>query len=100
MDDFEKVKRILDNIDEKNIEFTLHFYENLFSDRPQIENLIKNNLHRTDKLLNVKRQDANNPNEEKFRLEIRLSSRYSLIVVIVLSDDKLYIITAWNRLKK
>ena len=80
MDDFEKIKRILDNVDEKTVEFTMHFYKNLFSDRPKIEHLVKNNLYKTDRLLNVKRQQANRLDEEKFRFEIKLSRKYILIV--------------------
>ncbi len=93
---FAKIKKFLEEINTANIYFKKHFHDRS-QDRPVSEDLIRAYLKKTDRLLRVEEQSARNPNEEKYKLWIRLSNRYCLIIITVISGKSLYIITAWNR---
>ena len=95
MNGFEKVKEFLDEIDEDRIFFKLHFYERTL-DRPVTEDLVRRSIKNTDKLLKVEEQPARKPAEKKYKLWIKLSNRYCLILIIAIEGENLYIITGWN----
>lgn len=96
---FDKVKRFLEGLKEEDVIFKKHFYEKVM-DRPISEVVVREYLKKTDRLLKVEEQPARAEGEEKYKLWIRLSNRYSLVVIATVSKKCLYIIIAWNTDRK
>ena len=96
---FDKVKKFLEEVKEENIKFTLHFYERILY-RPISEEFVKEYLKKTDRLLKVEEQPAKRENEEKYKLWIKMSNRYDLVVIVAISKKGLNIISAWNTNRK
>jgi hypothetical protein len=91
----EKVKKFLEEVEESNLFFKLHFYERTL-DRPVTEDLVRRSIKNTGKLLKVEEQAARKPTEKKYKLWIRLSHRYCLVLIVTIEGESLYIITGWN----
>ena len=98
-DVFSRVKKFLDEVDDNNIIFKEHFYERSL-ERPISEDLIRKKIKNTSKLLTVEKQPARRDGEKKYKIEIELSNKYSLILIIVIAQKTLYIITGWNTNRK
>ena len=96
---FDKVKKFLDELKDENIHFKKHFYDKV-RERPISESLVKEYLKRTDRLLKVEEQPSRVQGEEKYKLWIKLSSKYSLVTIAAISKKDLYIITSWNTNRK
>ena len=96
---FDKVKKFLEELKEENIKFTLHFYERIL-DRPISGEFVREYLKKTDRLLKVEEQPTKRRNEEKYKLWIKMSNRYSLVVIVAISKKGLNIISAWNTNRK
>lgn len=92
---FDKVKKFLDEVEESNIFFKLHFYERTL-DRPVTEDLVRRSIKNTDNLLKVEEQAARKLGEKKYKLWIKLSSRYCLVLIVAIEGENLYMITGWN----
>ena len=99
MDYFDKVKKFLENLEDADIHFKRHFYDKV-KERPVSEALVRSYLKKTDKLLKVEEQPSRKEGEEKYKLLIRLSNKYSLVVIAAISKKDLYIITSWNTNRK
>lgn len=99
MSSFEKIKKFLEGMRDENIHFKKHFYDKV-KERPISDRLVINYLKKTDKLLKVDKQPSRRQGEEKYKLWIKLSNKYSLVVVVAISDKDLYIITSWNTNRK
>ncbi len=99
MDDFSNAKYLLEKTPKKNIRFKKHFYERTRT-RPINEELVLKTLNNTNALLHAERQETENESEKKYKLWLKLSNRYSLVVVGVFTKKYLYIITAWNTDRK
>ena len=99
MPSFEKVRKFLEEVKDENIHFKKHFYDKT-KERPISEGLARSSLKKTDKLLKVEEQPSRRHGEEKYKLWIKLSSKYSLVVIIAISEKSLYIITGWNTDRK
>ncbi|MDP2750708.1 MAG: hypothetical protein Q8O89_07810 [Nanoarchaeota archaeon] len=97
METYEKVRKFLDEVED--IRFKKHFYDRI-KERPISEELVKEYLKKTDHLLKVEQQKTNIENEEKYKLWIKLSSKYNLVVIVAISGKVLYTITAWNTNRK
>ena len=95
----EEIRIFLRALNNEDIHFKRHFYEKT-ADRPVSESLVREYLKKTDRLLKAEVQPSKIKGEEKYKLWIRLSNRYSLVAVIVISGKDLYIITAWNKERK
>jgi len=95
MSSFEKVKKFLEELKDENIIFKNHFYDRV-RERPISEDLVKESLKKTDKLLNVEEQPSKRHGEKKYKLFIKLSSKYNLVIIAAISKKDLYIITSWN----
>jgi len=93
------IRQLLDKISQDKIIFKKHFYERV-KDRPITEELVRDYIKKTDRLLNIEEQPSKRVGEKKYKLWIKLSSKYSLIVVLAVSKETLYIITSWNTDKK
>lgn len=96
---FNKVKKFLEELKEENIKFKLHFYERVL-DRPISEDFVKEYLKKTDRLLKVEEQPTKREGEEKYKLWIKMSNKYSLVIIAAISKKDLNIITAWNTDRK
>lgn len=96
---FEKVRKFLENINQEDIVFKKHFYDKI-KERPISEELVREYLKKTDSLLKVEEQPSKREGEEKYKLWIKLSNKYSLVVVVAISKKDLYIITSWNTDRK
>ena len=57
-------------------------------------------LKKTDRLLKVEDQPSRRKGEEKYKLWIKLSNKYSLVIIAAISKKDLYIITSWNTDRK
>lgn len=99
MRSFDKVKKFLEGLKEENIKFKSHFYEKIL-DRPISEDLVKDLLKRPEKLLNVEERPATREGEEKYKLWLKMSNKYSLVLIAAISKKDLYIITGWNTDRK
>lgn len=99
MSAFEVVKMFLEQILDSDINFKEHFYDQIM-DRPISEELVREYLKKTERLLNVESQPARKPGEDKYKIWIKLSSRYSLVLIITISGKDLYILTGWNTDRK
>jgi hypothetical protein len=99
MNDFDKVKKFLDDILDEQIIFREHFYERAIN-RPISEELVKRTIKNTSKLLDVEEQPAKKINEKKYKIWLKLSNRYSLVLIITIEEKTLYIITGWNSDRK
>lgn len=95
MIDFAKIKSFLGKLREEDIKFKNHFYESI-TERPISEELVRQYLTKTERLLKVEEQPSRRLGECKYKLWIKLSNKYSLVVVAVIAGKDLYIITAWN----
>ncbi len=94
-----KIKDFLKNLKDENIHFKKHFYDRA-KERPISEKLIRANLRKTNKLLKVEELQSKREGEKKYKLWVKLSNRYSLVIVSVTLKKDLYIITAWNTNRK
>ena len=99
MPSFEKVRKFLENVKQEDIKFRKHFYDKI-KERPVTEAMVREYLKRTDRLLKVEGQPSRREGEEKYKLWIKLSNKYSLVVVAATAKKDLYIITSWNTDRK
>jgi len=99
MSHLEKIKKFLNEVSQDNIIFKKHFYDRI-EKRPISEGLVREYLKKTDKLLKVEEQQPKRQGEEKYKLWIKLSNKYSLVVIVTISKKNLYIITSWNTNRK
>lgn len=90
---FERVKRFLESVKQENIFFKKHFHERTL-ERPVSEGMVRRYLKKS--LIKAERLPAREEGEEKYKLWFRMSRRYSLVVIAVISEGFLYIITCWN----
>ena len=99
MNGFDKVRKFLEEISDEHIIFKEHFYERSL-DRPITKELVRRTIKNTSKLLKVEEQPARKPNEKKYKLWLKLSNRYQLVLIITIEEKDLYIITGWNSDRK
>ena len=99
MPSFEKVKKFLEELNQENLKFKKHFYDKV-KERPISEAMVREHLKKTDRLLKVEEQPSKREGEEKYKLWIKLSNKYSLVVIAAISKKDLYIITSWNTDRK
>jgi len=85
----EKVKKFLEDIEENEIHFKEHFYDKT-RERPISKELVKEYLKKTDWLLKVEEQSSGREGEKKYKLWIKLSNRYNLVIIAAL-PRKVYI---------
>ncbi len=95
MSSLEQVKKFLETVKDENIIFKDHFHERV-AERPISEELVRKCIKNTERLLKVEEQPARTVSEEKYKIWIKLSNRYDLVIVITISNKVLYIITGWN----
>jgi len=81
MSSLERVKMFLEEVDTENIYFKQHFYERV-KERSISEEIVLKYIQQTDRLLQVESQPARKEEEEKFKIWIKLSSKYSLVLII------------------
>lgn len=96
---YDRVKKFLEEIGEGDLKFKKHFYDKI-QERPISEFLVRTCLKKTERLLKVEEQISRVAGEEKYKLWIKLSNKYTLVVIAVISAKTLYIITAWNTDRK
>jgi hypothetical protein len=96
MNNVEKFIARLEKI--KKIVFKKHFYERA-EERPISEYLVKEQIKKTQNILNVEEQKSLKK-EKKFKIWIKLSNKYSLVLIVSISKKTLYIITGWNTNRK
>ena len=99
MENFEKIKNFLDSLTDENIKFKLHFFDKI-KERPISKELVVNCLKKTERLLKVEEQKSTIEGQEKYKLWIKLSNKYNLVVIVGIVKKDLYIITAWNTDRK
>jgi hypothetical protein len=87
-DDIERIRKFLAELKDENINFRQHFYGRAI-ERPISEALVREYLKRTDRLVNIEEQTAKKEGDEKYKLWFRLSNKYSLVLVAVVSEKDL-----------
>ena len=60
--------------------------------------MIKNSIKSIDNLIGFQKQIVKN--ETLYRIGIRLSNKYTLVIVFKIEDKTLYILTAWRTYRK
>ena|SRR3989344_4926277 len=99
MSSFERIKKFLEEVKKENIHFKQHFYRRTI-ERPISEELVLKYIEQTERLLKVEEQPARRAGEEKYKIWMKLSNRYSLVLIITVSKKDLYIVTGWNTDRK
>ena len=91
-----EVKKFLESLNQDNIRFDPHFYKRSL-DRPIDEGMVRSFLAQIDKLEKIEKGKG----EDRFKLWFKMSSKYSLILVVEIYISKgLKVISAWNSNKK
>lgn len=94
-----ELKSFLRGIKEENIIFKPHFYEKKEKDRQYLDkNLIINCLKDESNFQGFQEQIINS--EKRYRIGIKLSSKYNLVIIFKIESKNLYIITAWKTNRK
>lgn len=90
-----KIKKFLEKVDQKKIIFDKHFYKRS-RERPVDEGLVRSFISKINKLEKIEKG-----NKGRFKLWLKMSRKYSLILIIeILVSKDLKIISAWNSNKK
>ncbi len=95
MCDIKTVKKYLHNVE--NIFFKKHFKDRT-RERPISEKIVLNCIN-VNNIIDVEAQPGRE-REKKFKLWLRMSNRYCLVLIIAFSKKDLYIITGWNTNRK
>ena len=95
MSSFERVKKFLEEVEKDNIKFKKHFGDRV-QKRPINQGMAIKLLKQKDKLLKVEDQPARSEGEEKYKIWLKLSNKYSLVLIVAIRKKDLYIITGWN----
>ena len=90
MSSFDSVLRFLDELKTENIVFKRHFEERI-KQRPINKGMTIKLLKQKDRLLKVEEQSKG-----KYKVWLKLSNKYNLVLIIAISKKDLYIITGWN----
>ena len=91
-----EVKSFLEKLDQDNIGFDSHFYKRT-GERPISESMIRSFLSQVNKLEKIEQGKSS----DRFKLWFKMSSKYSLIVIIEIQISKgLKVISAWNSDRK
>jgi len=90
------VKNYLKELNQDEIIFDSHFYKRS-KDRPINESIVRSFLSQINRLEKIEEGREDN----RFKLWFKMSSKYSLIMVIEINSSKgLKVISAWNSNKK
>jgi len=93
------LKDFLKRIEKANIFFKPHFYEKKEKDRLYLdEKMVVDSLKNINQIQGFQRQIVND--EERYRLGIKLSNKYNLVIIFKIESKNLYIITAWKTNRK
>jgi hypothetical protein len=91
-----EVKKFLESLNQDKIVFDSHFYKRSL-DRPIDEGMVRSFLAQIHKLEKIEKGKGN----DRFKLWFKMSSKYSLILVVEVYISKgLKVISAWNSNKK
>jgi hypothetical protein len=94
--ELKEIKDFLKSIGSQDISFDSHFYKRS-KERPINEGMVRSFLSQLDKLEKIELGKG----ENRFKLWFKMSSKYSLVVVIEVYISKgLKVISAWNSDKK
>ena len=95
----EDLKKFLEEVNNKNTVFNPHFYEKQKDRQYLSEDLVINALKNKSNFIGF--QDQSKEGKEKYRIGVKLSGKYDLVVVGEIKDNKhLNIITAWKTSRK
>ncbi len=90
----EELKEYLERIKKDKIIFKKHFYDKKETDRKYLnEELVISSLRDIKNFIGFQDQSEE---IEKYRIAVKLSGRYNLVIVCEIKDKNLYIITAWK----
>lgn len=93
----DEVKELLKSIKQDDIELDPHFYKRI-RERPINEGLVRSLIVKFNKL---ERIEYGKEGSNRFKLWIKMSNRYDLVVIIEVLDSKgLKIISAWNTCRR
>ena len=87
-------QKLIDKLKSNNIEFTKHFDERV-KERPISRELVIKYI-RIAILLKFEKQESRK-NEEKYKLWLKMSNRYCLVIILSISEKGLNIISGWNK---
>jgi hypothetical protein len=94
--ELKEVKIFLEHLNQDSIVFDVHFYKRS-QERPVKEGMIRSFLSQLSKLEKIEQGKG----ENRFKLWFKMSSKYSLVVIIEINISKgLKVISAWNSNKK
>ncbi len=88
--------KFLEKLNRDYISFDTHFYKRS-GERPINESMVRSFLSQPGKLEKIEKGKS----ENRFKLWFRMSSRYSLVLIIeIVSSKDLKVISAWNSDRK
>ena len=91
-----EIQGFLEKTSQKEITFDPHFYKRS-GERPINEGMVRSFLFPPHKLEKIEQGKT----KERFKLWFKMSSKYSLVIIIEVYDSKgLKVISAWNTDKK
>lgn len=97
--DIYDLKNFLERLDKRDFLFSQHFYDKSKDDRKYLsEELIISSLKDIKKLYGFQEQTYGS--EKRYRIGIKQSSKYNLIIIAKVLGKNLYIITAWKSNRK
>ena len=92
----DEIKKFLEKLNQDAITFDSHFYKRL-GERPINEGMVRSFLSQINKLKKIEQGKE----ENRFKLWFKMSGKYSLVLIIEISDSKdLKVISAWNTSRK
>ena len=93
-----ELKEFLNQLKREDITFKKHFYDKQQDRQYLSEELIVKSLKDLGNILGI--QDQSKDGIERYRIGIKLSSNYDLVVICEIKDKNLYITTAWKTSRK
>lgn len=98
INNLDELKKILKEINDKDINFIPYFYTKK-EDRPDItDEFVKEKIKDIDNTLGFQYQIVKE--KERYRIGIKLSNKYKLVVIAEIKEKGLNIITAWKTSRK
>ncbi len=94
----EELKKILKDLKKREIIFKSYFYTKNIERSYLNEDLIIKSLKDVNNLMGFQKQLIKG--EERYRMGIKLSNKYSLVIVAQIKNKNLNIITAWKTSRK
>jgi hypothetical protein len=93
--DLREVKAFLEVLNQEKVTFDPHFYKRT-RERPVDESFARSFLTQINKLEKIEQGNI----KDRFKLWFKMSSKYSLVLIVEINSQSLKVISAWNTHRK